>query len=76
MVQTECVTDQPMMRLGPIHLCDVVSLYPYVDQGDLSKQGQHHRGGGCCGETFVPWELLAMPQEVEAHLALDDAGHQ
>jgi len=36
-VQTECVTDQPVMGLDTIHLRDLVLAYPALHQGYLGN---------------------------------------
>ena len=54
------VTDQLVMGLDTRELRDLLVIYPKLDQGDLCKQGQHHRRRWGCGQAFVAWNLPIM----------------
>lgn len=60
MVQTECITDQQVMRLDTRELGALLISYLSLDQGHVGKQRQHHCRGWGGGHAFVPWELLVM----------------
>jgi hypothetical protein len=71
------MTHQPVVGLDTINLRNLLTTYQYLDQGYMSKQGQHHYCRWGCGHAFVPWELLVMGEEGETDLSLDHAGdHQ
>ena len=50
------------MGLDTIHLCEHLIVYPYLDQGYLGKQGEHHRRRryGC----LLPISELAIPEGI------------
>src|SRR5215475_576427 len=70
------MTEQEVMGLDTIHLCEHLLVYPYLDQSYLGKQGEHHRRRRYGCRAFVPWHLLAMGLEIQAHLPLNDTGDQ
>jgi len=76
MVQTECVTDQEVVRLDTIELRDLLLSYCELDQGHMGKQREQHRRCWGGGQAFVPWELLVMRLEVQTDLPLDNTVDQ
>src|SRR5262249_52203390 len=64
------------MGLDTIHLRAYLSVSPYLDQGSLGTQGEHHRRRRDRCRAFVPWHLLAMGREIQAHLPLQETGDQ
>jgi hypothetical protein len=65
-----------MMGLDTRALRDLWLIYTELNQCDLCKQGQYHCGcwGRC--QAFVPWERLAMREEEQTDLSLDDTVDQ
>jgi len=64
------------MGLDTVHLRDGVLASPKLPQGDLGKQGQHHRCRWGRGRAGVPWALLVMRTEGQTDLSLDHARDQ
>ena len=75
-VETQCVTDQPVIGLHTRELGDLLPLYPQLDQCYWGKQGQYHRRRWGCCHAFVAWNLLVMCTQVQTDLPLDYAGDQ
>src|SRR5262249_51609067 len=61
-VETQRVTEQAVMGVDTIHLCEHLLVYPYLDQCYLGKQGEDHRRRRYRCRAFVPGHLLANPR--------------